>query len=308
MASEDVFSRTLERVKTYAKEPRVFVSYSHADQAFVDKLLRSLKVLPVSVWVDKLEIRVGDSIIDKVASGLRDADALVIVLSPASVTSRWVAEELNAAFMRMMEGREVRVCPALMERCELPLFLAGRKYADFTGNYARGLRDLIEGIIPDLTLWTALKRIAAEFESLLGVIERSTDRAEIYQALASLDILLSLAVSKRYQIAIKRHIDNVNLQRYASLYPPHDFYAMFGFLEFRGLALKSPAWAALRDFRNQFVHACPGPEANSNILLDDDPEIVRTRVALASNSADEALRNIAGLRAVMKTLSAQDSE
>ena len=83
---------------------------------------------------------------------------------------------------------------------------------------------------------------------------------------------------------------------------------MFGFLEFRGLALKSPAWAALRDFRNQFVHARPGPEENSNILFDDDPEIVRTRVELASKRADEALMNIAGLKAVMKTLSAQDGD
>ena len=143
MAYEDVISNTLERVRTYAKEPRVFVSYAHADQAFVDKLLRSFKVLPVSVWVDRLEIRVGDSIIDKVASGLRDADALVIILSTASVKSRWVAEEVNATFMRMMEGREVRVCPALIERCELPIFLTARKYANFTVNYKRGLRDLM---------------------------------------------------------------------------------------------------------------------------------------------------------------------
>ena len=73
--------------------------------------MRSFKVLPVSVWVDKLEIRVGDSLIEKVSSGLRDADALVVILSDVSVKSRWVAEEVNAAFMRMMEGREVRVCP-----------------------------------------------------------------------------------------------------------------------------------------------------------------------------------------------------
>ena len=87
---------------------------------------------------------------------------------------------------------------ALIEHCELPTFLAARKYADFTGNYERGLRKVVDGVIPDLTLWTALKWIAEEFEALIGVIEKSTDGLRS-PGLATLDMLLSHA----YRSAIR---------------------------------------------------------------------------------------------------------
>lgn len=41
----------------------IFISYSHADKAFVDKLATSLVEHDAHVWVDTWELNVGDSIL-----------------------------------------------------------------------------------------------------------------------------------------------------------------------------------------------------------------------------------------------------
>jgi len=123
-----------DSIKELLNRRRVFVSYTSSDRPFVEELTDFLRTARVTVWVDFLEIRVGDSIVDKVASALQTIDILIIVLSKTSVASRWVREELNAAFFSMMAGSEIRVCPVLIEECNIPVFLRQRRYADFRGD------------------------------------------------------------------------------------------------------------------------------------------------------------------------------
>ncbi len=73
---------------------RVFVSHSSKDQQFVDQFASELRRFGFDVWYDQWEIAVGDSIVEKVFEGLEASDTLVIVLSTASIGSRWVKEEL----------------------------------------------------------------------------------------------------------------------------------------------------------------------------------------------------------------------
>ena len=56
------------------KGPRVFVSYSHEDKEFVDKLITDLSNASVQIWIDRWEIKIGDSIMEKVASGIQEND------------------------------------------------------------------------------------------------------------------------------------------------------------------------------------------------------------------------------------------
>jgi TIR domain-containing protein len=68
--------------------------------------------------------------VGKISEGLKDADYLVVVLSQASVSSRWVEQELNAALTNQIAGKGI-VLPVLLEDCELPMLLRKRLYADF---------------------------------------------------------------------------------------------------------------------------------------------------------------------------------
>src|ERR1035437_2634670 len=105
----------------------IFLSHSSEDKGFVDRLAFDLERVSVGVWYDKWEIRVGDSLLDKIATGIEQNDFLALVLSPRSVKSEWVKREVNAALMREMAERRVVVLPLLIEECDIPTLLREKK-------------------------------------------------------------------------------------------------------------------------------------------------------------------------------------
>ena len=135
--------------------PGLFLSHNSFDKPFVRKLSADLQAAGVQVWVDEAEIRVGDSLIDRIAEGIAGADYLGVVLSPRSVESLWVQRELNIALSREIGGRKTKVLPILLEECELPVFLEDKFYADFRAPdlYEKGLNLLLRSMgvspVPD---------------------------------------------------------------------------------------------------------------------------------------------------------------
>jgi hypothetical protein len=126
-----------------------FISYAHRDASFVARLAEDLVASGVGVWLDRWEIKVGHSISDRIQEGIQDSDYLVIVLSPNSVNSSWVREELNAARIRQLESRQVVVLPVLYQDCEIPPLLKDKRYADCRGeHYEQGLQGLLDVLAP----------------------------------------------------------------------------------------------------------------------------------------------------------------
>lgn len=122
---------------------KVFVSHSSADKEFVRRLVDDLKKIDLpDVWFDEQSIAVGDSIPQEIEKGLKDADYVIVVLSPNSVDSPWVRLELDATHM----SDDTLVLPVLIDDCEIPTLLKARKYADFRGesNYDSAFKELAE--------------------------------------------------------------------------------------------------------------------------------------------------------------------
>ncbi len=124
----------------------VFISYSHSDKDFVDELAARIVANRGSVWLDRWELKVGDSLIQKVQEAIATSSALLVVLSKASIESEWCKKELSAGLMRELEERRVVVLPVLKEDCTIPLFLREKLYADFRTDYDAGLTAVLEGI------------------------------------------------------------------------------------------------------------------------------------------------------------------
>ncbi len=124
----------------------VFISYSHNDNEFVANLAAHLVKHNTRVWVDTWQLRVGDSIIEKIQEALQESSALLVILSKSSVQSNWCKKEINAGLMRELEEKKVIVLPVLLEDCDVPLFLKEKMYADFRSNFDNGLSDILEGI------------------------------------------------------------------------------------------------------------------------------------------------------------------
>lgn len=113
---------------------RVFVSHSSKDKSFVSVLVGDLEDRGLDVWFDSRELLPGDSLIGGISAGLTDSDYIIIVLSPDSVSSPWVQQELNTALWRQLSGKGVVVIPILYRQCEIPALLQDRIYADFTNS------------------------------------------------------------------------------------------------------------------------------------------------------------------------------
>lgn len=124
----------------------IFISYSHKDKAFVDKLAIQLVRRNVNVWLDRWELSVGDSLVEKVQDAVDGASALLVILSKASTASEWCKKELSAGLLRELEEKRVVVMPVMLEECEVPVFARGKMFADFRTDFDIGLRSIVEGI------------------------------------------------------------------------------------------------------------------------------------------------------------------
>lgn len=127
--------------------PTLFLSHSSKDKFFVRKLAEKLKEQGVNVWIDEAEIKIGDSLLEKITEGVKNSDYLVIVLSHNSVESNWVQKELQMAMSRELLGSKI-ILPILIEKCEIPLFLKDKLYADFTDskNFDKAFMKLLDAI------------------------------------------------------------------------------------------------------------------------------------------------------------------
>jgi TIR domain/Pentapeptide repeats (8 copies) len=84
-----------------------FISYSSQDQEFTARLHADLRSKNLRCWYAPEDLKIGDRFQERIEESIRLYDKVMIVLSEASVQSRWVEREVNAA--REREHRENRV-------------------------------------------------------------------------------------------------------------------------------------------------------------------------------------------------------
>lgn len=127
----------------------VFVSHASEDKdrfviAFATKLLQN----GIDTWVDKWEIRPGDSLVDKIFEvGIGSAQAILIVLSRHSVDKPWVKQELDASVVERIK-RGTRIIPIVLDDCAVPVSLQSTLYVRIAdlNNYEAELKNIIDTI------------------------------------------------------------------------------------------------------------------------------------------------------------------
>jgi hypothetical protein len=74
------------------KNIKVFLSHASEDkERFVIHFAEKLRLNGIDAWLDKWEMLPGDSLIDKIfEEGIRNADAIIVILSKYSITKKWV--------------------------------------------------------------------------------------------------------------------------------------------------------------------------------------------------------------------------
>jgi hypothetical protein len=124
----------------------IFISYSHEDSDFVQRLAAGLIKKRHNPWLDKWELRAGDSLIQRIQDAIDKAEALLVVLSKASVESDWCKKELSVGLTRELEEKRVVVIPVVIDDCKIPAFLRDKYYADFRKSFRDGLNKVVEAV------------------------------------------------------------------------------------------------------------------------------------------------------------------
>jgi hypothetical protein len=118
--------------------PRAFFSYSRQDSEFVLKLARDLREGGAEVWLDQLDIEPGQRWDTAVEQALASCPRMLLVLSPSSVDSTNVMDEVSFG----LEERRL-IIPVLYRDCKIPFRLRRVQYIDVRTDYQRGLQDLL---------------------------------------------------------------------------------------------------------------------------------------------------------------------
>ncbi len=126
-----------------------FISYSHQDEAFAQKLAAALRRNGIQVWFASEDIRPGERIRDQVKKAIATFDKLIVVLSQNSMKSHWVKTEILDALAREQH------CSA---RVLFPIGLASieeiQKWEWFDADVGRDLaREIRSYFIPDFSRW-----------------------------------------------------------------------------------------------------------------------------------------------------------
>jgi hypothetical protein len=116
----------------------VFLSYKHQETAFANELVQRLTAVGFQLWVDAEQLRAGENWRETINLAIKDAFALVVIITPDSKTSEYVTYEWAFA-----QGAGIKIVPVLLRATKLHPQLEILQYLDFTDPYVQPWERLI---------------------------------------------------------------------------------------------------------------------------------------------------------------------
>jgi hypothetical protein len=183
-----------------ADAPKVFLSYSHEDEEWKDRITRSLRILErqglAEVW-DVSNVAAGTDWSEQVGSAVRNADLAILLVSPSFLSSDYVID---------------RELPALLDRSRkdglivLPILL----------------KESLWTLVPDLARFQFLNDPQKPLANLNAI-----DREEVLSAITSRVADLVAAVAQREENREPRTVRSENLPTDRREYSPTDDQTFF---------------------------------------------------------------------------------
>jgi hypothetical protein len=115
------------------------LSYAREDSQFALQLAKGLRASGESIWLDQLDIAPGERWDKSVEEALASCGRVLVILSPISVASTSVVDEVPYA----LDERKTLI-PILYRDCPIPLRLRRLQYVDFRANYPGGMQNLLD--------------------------------------------------------------------------------------------------------------------------------------------------------------------
>lgn len=126
-----------------------FISYSTKDDDFASRIHKNLQASGVRCWFAPHDIQGGKKVLHQIEEAIRKYDKLLLILSPDSMNSNWVKEEIINAIQKEQQQRKQVLFPI-----GIVPFDEIKKWKCFDSDSGRDLaREIREYHIPDFSLW-----------------------------------------------------------------------------------------------------------------------------------------------------------
>jgi hypothetical protein len=122
-------------------EPPIFFSYARQDAEIAMRLAAELKEAGLNVWIDQVDLVAGRHWDLQIQEALNSSHTIIVLLTPASVTSPNVLDEIS---FTINEGK--RLVPVMAVKCTIPIRIIRLHYIDLTTNYKQGLQLLVRDL------------------------------------------------------------------------------------------------------------------------------------------------------------------
>ena len=122
------------------EQPYIFVSHSHEDNDWCRIFVRAIRKKGANVWWDE-DSRDNQKFKRQIEKELRARPIFIVVYSPASLESRWVDREIDAALrLHDLNPDKYRIIQVIAKTCVPPLLLSG--YDNVNGLSEAGITPL----------------------------------------------------------------------------------------------------------------------------------------------------------------------
>jgi hypothetical protein len=145
----------------------IFVSYAREDKDFARQLTSRLRESGRIPWQDLHNVRGGDNWQATIDDALRNAEALVVIMSPHATKSQYVTYEWAFAL-----GARVRVIPVVKKRTTLHPRLSNIQFIDFTTRRGTPWVDLRKALPAQPSTIPISPEIHARFNVVGGIPEK----------------------------------------------------------------------------------------------------------------------------------------
>jgi hypothetical protein len=109
----------------------IFISYAREDRDYIDQLFSRLRQHSVDAWYDR-ELKIGDDWTEVIEAKLKESQAILVILSTASIRAVGVKREVQKA-----QSLKKRILPILigdLKESQVPIWIIDKQYADARNN------------------------------------------------------------------------------------------------------------------------------------------------------------------------------
>ncbi len=102
-------------------KPTIFISYSHEDEAWKDRLMKHPGVPErqglLDAWVDRV-IEAGADWFSEIENGLKKTDAAILMITPDSLNSEFILNQEVPRLLRKRTEQGARIFPLIVKPCD----------------------------------------------------------------------------------------------------------------------------------------------------------------------------------------------